>query len=62
MTKVHAAIIRAVRTAAQVALATIGTTALGVTDVDWLGVASVAGLAAVLSLLQAVAFGLPEAE
>lgn len=62
MTKVHAAIIRAIRTAAQVALATIGTTALGVTDVDWLGVASVAGLAAVLSLLQAVAFGLPEAE
>lgn len=62
MTKFQAAIIRAIRTAAQVALATIGTTALGVTDVDWQGVASVAALAAVLSLLQAVAFGLPEAE
>ena len=62
MSKFQAAIIRAIRTAAQVALATIGTTALGVTDVDWLGVASVAALAAVLSLLQAVAFGLPEAE
>lgn len=62
MSKFQAAIIRAIRTAAQVALATIGTTALGVTDVDWQGVASVAALAAVLSLLQAVAFGLPEAE
>lgn len=52
--------IRALKTAAQAALATIGTTAL-LEQVNWAIVASTAGLAAVLSLLTSLA-GLPEME
>lgn len=53
-----AAGIRALKTFAQAAVATIGTSAaLG--DVDWLMVGSSAALAAVLSLLTSVS-GLPE--
>ena len=45
---------RAVKTVAQVAIATIGVTAAGLLDVDWLQVASVSALAGVMSLLTAV--------
>lgn len=55
-----AAGVRAVKTVAQTAIATIGTTAL-LTEVDWKVVASAAVLAGVLSLLTSVA-GLPEVE
>lgn len=55
---VKAAGIRAVKTLAQTAVATIGTTAL-IAEVDWLMVASASALAALLSILTSVA-GLPE--
>lgn len=56
-----AAIVRAVKTAAQTAVALIGTGTVGFTDLDWMQIASISGVAAVLSLLTSVA-GLPELE
>ncbi len=56
-----AAGIRAVKTFAQTAVSLIGTEMVGFTDLDWLHIVSVAGVAAVLSLLTSVA-GLPELE
>lgn len=55
-----AALIRAVRTAAQAAIGIIGASAL-VTEVDWALVASGTALAAILSLLMSLA-GIPEAD
>ena len=60
MSKTKAAVIRAVRTVAQTAVATIGTTA-AIQDVDWALVASTSALAGVLSILTSVATDLPEA-
>lgn len=45
---------RAVKTVAQTALATIGVGAVGILDVDWANIASVAALAGVMSLLTSV--------
>ena len=45
---------RAVKTVAQVAIASIGATAVGVLDVDWIQVLSVSALAGIMSLLTSV--------
>lgn len=54
-----AAAIRAIKTVAQTAVSTIGTTAL-LTEVNWSVVISASALAGILSLLTSVATGLPE--
>lgn len=51
--------IRAIRTIAQTALSTIGTTAVTLGDVNWLVVLSASVLAGILSLLTSVV-NLPE--
>lgn len=45
---------RAVKTLAQTALATIGGTAFGVMDVNWVSVLSISALAGIMSLLTSV--------
>lgn len=56
-----AALVRALRTFCQTAVATIGTTAV-LEEVNWVMVGSSAVLAAVLSILNSVATGLPEVD
>ena len=58
---IKAAGIRALKTFAQTAVSLFGGGQVGIVDVDWIGVLSVAATAAVLSLLTSVA-GLPELE
>lgn len=63
MTKkfIKCALIRAIRTMCQAAIATIGTSAI-LSEVDWLMVISTSILAGLLSLLNSVATGLPEVD
>ncbi len=56
---VRAALIRTIRTVAQTAAATIGTSAL-LSEVDWRAVVSASVLAGILSVLTSIATGLPE--
>ena len=60
LTFAQASAVRAVRTFAQTAVSLVGTNTMGITQIDWVGVLSGAGLAAVLSLLTSIATGLPE--
>lgn len=54
-----AAGIRAVKTIAETALAVIGTNAVGITDVDWIGLLSACLLSGIITLLTCIK-GLPE--
>lgn len=56
-----AALIRAIRTVCQTAIATIGTTAV-LEEVNWLLVLSSSALAGLLSILNSIATGLPEVD
>lgn len=51
--------IRAIKTVAETALAIIGTNAMGITEVDWVGVASACALSGVITVLTCVK-GIPE--
>lgn len=55
----YAALVRAIRTVCQTAVATIGTTAV-LSEIDWLAVGSASLLAGILSVLTSIATGLPE--
>ena len=55
-----AAIKRAIHTMAQTALATMAV-GMGFTDIDWLKLASVAGVAGIISFLKSIVVGIPEA-
>jgi hypothetical protein len=56
-----AALIRAVRTVAQAAIATIGT-AVALQDINWALVLSASALAGILSILNSLVTGLPEVD
>lgn len=58
---IKAALVRAVKTGAQTAVALIGTTMVSIVQLDWVQIAGVCATAMVLSLLTSVA-GIPEAD
>lgn len=58
---IKAALVRALKTVAQTAVALIGTGAIGILDVDWIAVLSASVLAGIVSILTSIA-GLPEVE
>lgn len=58
---IKAALIRAVKTIAQTAVALIGTNTVGITAVDWAAVLSAAALAGLISILTSLA-GIPEVQ
>ena len=57
----RAALVRAVRTVTQTAVATIGTAVL-ISEVNWLATVSASVLAGILSILTSIATDLPEVE
>ena len=61
MTWARAAVVRAIRTAAQTAVALLGAGAVDVLALDWQALASVSAGAALVSLLTSLA-GLPEVD
>ena len=56
---IKAAGVRTLKTMAETALAIIGTNMIGITEVDWLGVASACALSGVVTVLTCIK-GLPE--
>ena len=58
---VKAATVRTVKTMAETAIALIGTNTIGITDVNWVGVASACALSGVVTVLTCIK-GLPEVE
>lgn len=56
---IRAALIRALRTVCQTALATIGVAA-ALEEINWIAVLSASALAGIVSLLTSVVTGLPE--
>ena len=54
-----ATMIRTIKTMAETAIALIGTNAVGVTEIDWLGVGSAALLSGIVTILTCIK-GLPE--
>ena len=60
-TFIKSALIRAIKTVCQTAVAMIGTSVV-LSDVNWVAVVSASILAGILSLLTSVATGLPEAD
>lgn len=58
---IKAALVRAIKTVAQTAVALLGTHTVGILEVDWLSVLSASLMAGVLSLLTSIA-GLPEVD
>lgn len=56
-----AALVRAIKTMAQTAVALIGTHTVGILEVDWIAVLSASALSGILSILTSIA-GLPEVE
>lgn len=59
---IKAMIIRALHTFAQTMLATIGTTAVAINEVNWLQALSISGTAVILSILKSIVIGLPEVD
>lgn len=57
----RAALVRAIKTAAQTAVSLLTVGAVGILDVDWLAVSSASALAAIVSILTSLT-GLPEVE
>lgn len=45
---------RAIRTFAQTIIATVGTEAVGITQLDWIGILSIAATATVMSVLTSI--------
>lgn len=56
-----AAFIRAIKTAAEVALGML-TIGKGLTDFDWMQILSVSAVAGIYTILSCIVFGVPEAE
>lgn len=60
--KVVKILIRALHTFAQTMLGMLGTESIGIFEVDWKAILSVSLMAAFISVLKSVAFGIPEYE